>query len=174
MAIWSKNLKKEQLKNIYVLQKKYIAGKKKKSPTYGRHQPSRLMRMVGPMQIWRGCEIFHYSFLKGCRMIFLNLFFPRKMFAMIFLKKKQQKIEGGGLPMMSQDRIILSEDQWEALEKIALDGANRNTDKQTDRWAWRLLDQLGPVGPSSWKWYPLSFPIFVPNFGGRNLTRALQ
>ena len=29
-----------------------------KNPAYGRHQLSRLMRIVGPIQIWRGCVIY--------------------------------------------------------------------------------------------------------------------
>ena len=30
----------------------------KKNPAYGRHQLSRPMRIVGPIQIWRGCVIY--------------------------------------------------------------------------------------------------------------------
>ena len=30
----------------------------KKNPAYGRHQLSRPMRIVGPIQIWRGCMVY--------------------------------------------------------------------------------------------------------------------
>ena len=36
----------------------------KKNPTYKRHQLSRLMRIVGPIQFWRSCKIYNY-FLGG-------------------------------------------------------------------------------------------------------------
>ena len=36
---------------------KYI---KKKYPAYGRHQLSRPMQIVGPIQFWRGCMIYFY------------------------------------------------------------------------------------------------------------------
>jgi hypothetical protein len=32
------------------------------NPAYGRHQLSRPMRILGPIQIWRGCVIFFFFF----------------------------------------------------------------------------------------------------------------
>ena len=37
----------------------------KKNPAYGRHQPSRPMRIVGPIQFWRGCVIYRSSSKRG-------------------------------------------------------------------------------------------------------------
>ena len=35
------------------------------NPAYGRHQLSRPMRVLGPIQIWRGCVIFFFFFAIG-------------------------------------------------------------------------------------------------------------
>ena len=35
----------------------------KKNPAYGRHQLSWPMRIVGPIQIWRGCVIYIYIYI---------------------------------------------------------------------------------------------------------------
>ena len=51
--------------------------------------------------------------------------------------------------------------QWEASKKTAPDGANRQTDRRT----WRLSDQLGPEGPSWWKWYTVRIRTWLEMYG---------
>ena len=42
----------------------YISwGRHRKNPAYGRHQLSRPMRIVGPIQFWRGCVIYRNLFI---------------------------------------------------------------------------------------------------------------
>ena len=65
----------------------------KKNPAYGRHQFSRPMRIVGPIQIWRGCVIYlFFSSSIGCLIYFffiilfsLLLFFRPINFFWMFL-----------------------------------------------------------------------------------------
>ena len=60
------------------------------------------------------------------------------------VKKKEEPIRGLELIMWFQG-------QWEALEKTAPNGANRQTSRQTDTRTWQLYDWIRPVGPIQWK-----------------------
>ena len=92
----------------------------KKNPAYGRHQLSRPIRIVGPIQIWGG------------RVIYLSFF-------------KWVGGSGGGWPMRGLKLIIWSQGQWEASKKTTRErGQSHNT--QTRKQTFWLLDQLGPEG----------------------------